>query len=297
VILLRSRLPTNLSDDDPADPADTAAIAGDRGSLAAPASTNVPRRETSMMNETYRILLTNCDEAFIHAATNILHHAGCRCDSAIDVGETVNAIATMEYDTMILDAGMPDNPWQQYVRAISETAPGMPIILVTGHPTIETAIDAVHLPVAAYLIKPINFDKLLTLTQQSVVRSRLYRMVTDVRTRIKQWDTEVGGLESILREPLSDNIAGLLRSLLTTTFDGIAKSMVDLRRVVDILANVHSSDSQSEVTGLLNKLSVSRNAVRETVEVLEESKHAFKSKRLGDLRRQLQGLLIFLEQE
>jgi hypothetical protein len=45
------------------------------------------------------------------------------------------------------------------------------------------------------------------------------------------------------------------------------------------------------------KLDLTRTALHETVTVLEETKHAFKSKRLGDLRRQLQGLLGVLEQD
>jgi ActR/RegA family two-component response regulator len=254
-------------------------------------------REIPMMNESYRILLTNCDEVFCHAASNILHPAGCFCDYAVDVAETVKAIVSTEYDAMILDAGTPGSPWRQNVHVINETAPSLPIILVTGHPTMENAIDAVHLPVAGYLTKPINFNDLLALTQQSAARSRLYRMVTDVRMRLRQWDRDVGGLEKILLEPLSGNVAGLVRSLLIATFENIVKSMVDLRRVIDILANTDCSMSQNEIVGLLNKLSVTRSAVRETVEVLEESKHAFKSKRLGELRKQLQGLLGFLEEE
>jgi hypothetical protein len=48
---------------------------------------------------------------------------------------------------------------------------------------------------------------------------------------------------------------------------------------------------------LLGKMDLTRAALQETVSALEESKHAFKSKRLGELRRQLQALLAILEKE
>jgi Ca2+-binding EF-hand superfamily protein len=81
------------------------------------------------------------------------------------------------------------------------------------------------------------------------------------------------------------------------TFDGVAKSMVDLRRIVEVLTAANQEVPQNDLAELVNRLNVTRDAVRDTINVLEESKRAFKSKRLGELRRQLQSVLNFLEQE
>ena len=51
------------------------------------------------------------------------------------------------------------------------------------------------------------------------------------------------------------------------------------------------------VEGLLSKSEIIENAIRETIQALEETKYVFKSKRLKELRLQLRGVLGVLEQD
>ena len=248
------------------------------------------------MTERGRVLLADDDELFRDTTADLLRKAGCDCDCACDAAEAAQRLATSRYDVLIADIKMPGNAELQFVLEASEISQGLPIILVTGYPTLQTAVDAVHLPVAAYLIKPIDFDQLLALIQQCILRSSLYRAVTDVRRRLKLWDAEVSGLEDLLKTPFKHDVAESVRSLLATAFQGVAKSLVELRRVSEMMAISNISIEPAETTAMLDKLELTRHALRETVRILEESKNAFKSKRLGELRRQLQGLLGVLEQ-
>jgi CheY-like chemotaxis protein len=247
------------------------------------------------MVESYRILLADDEDLFRNTTADALRKAGYECDCASTAEEAARMIATIQYDVLILDITMPGNTCLQLVHKANEASRGLPIILVTDCPTLETAVDAVHLPVTAYLIKPIDFDQLRPHIQRSVTRSRLYRAVTDVRSRFMLCDDAVSKLQNLLQEPLQGNVATLVGPLLTTTFESIVKSVVDLRHVINVLTTTDHAMPRTEVAGLLNKLDLTRVALRETVRTLEESKHAFKSKRLGELRRQLQGLLGILE--
>ncbi len=248
------------------------------------------------MDKAYRVLLADNEDLFRERIAESLRKMGYECDCASNAGETTLMIGANHYDALILDVGMPGNTGLQLVRHVKEVREVLPIILVTDQPTIETAVAAVHLPVVAYLIKPVDLDTLHPHIQRSVARSRMYRAVTDVRSRFLLWDDAAGKLQQLLQDPINGNMASLTGPLLTTTFEGIVKSVIDLRRLIDLMAPTDNSAQRKELSGLLNKMELTRVALRETILILEESKHAFKSKRLGELRRQLQGLLGVLEQ-
>jgi len=248
------------------------------------------------MDKAYRVLLADNEDLFRERTAGSLRKLGYVCDCAANAAEVTVMIGANHYDALILDVHMPGNAGLQLVRHIHEMKEGLPIILVTDQPTTETAVDAVHLRIAAYLVKPIEIDVLHPHIQRSVARGRMYRVVTDVRSRFLLWDDTACKLQQLLQEPVRGSISSLTEPLLATTFEGIVKSVIDLRRLIDLMTTADNSAERKELSKMLNKMELTRVALRETVHVLEESKHAFKSKRLGELRRQLQGLLGVLDQ-
>ena len=222
---------------------------------------------------------------------------GYACDRAREVAEITRMVAASRYDLLIMDVDGVGDADSRLVREIRGITSILPIILVTERPTVETAMAAVNLAVSAYFVKPISLDHLVLHAQRLVAGSQLRRIVTDVRTRSRLWDDAVAKLQNMLQEPLDGDIMELAGPLLTTTFEGVVSSVTDLRRVIDCLMATNRPVPRSEVTAMWHKLDLTRTALHETISVLEETKHAFKSKRLGELRRQLQGLLGILEQD
>jgi DNA-binding NarL/FixJ family response regulator len=249
------------------------------------------------MDECRRVLFAGADCAFCKATADALRPMGFECDCAHDIAAAPRMVAATHYDVLVLDIGGAADVDAQLMRETRAVAGIVPIIVVTQHPTIETAMTAVEASVAAYLVKPIAFDHFLLHIRRSAARSRLHRTVTEVRARSALWDESVAKLQCLLQEPIEGSIMELAGPLLTTTFEGLVASVADLRRIIDCLAATNYSLPRSEVMAMWHKLDLTRTALRETVNVLEETKHAFKSKRLGELRRQLQGLLGVLEKD
>jgi ActR/RegA family two-component response regulator len=249
------------------------------------------------MEAAYRVLLADGDESFCNTMAGALRNANYQCDCVNEAGKAKAMIAAASYDTVILDAEMAGNSRLELVRAASETASGLPVILVAAHPTVESAVSAVHLPVEAYLVKPFDFEKMRPFLCRATARCRIYRSVTDAKQRVGRWNDAANKLQELLQEPFEGSAAALVGPLIIATFDNIVKSIIELRRIVTILASVDCDGQRTELLGLLGKIDLARAALHETVDVLEESKHAFKSKRLGDLRHQLQALLTILEKE
>lgn len=248
------------------------------------------------MDQSSRILLVERDDASSRTTVALLREAGYQFDCAARVDNVAKMIAATSYDLLVLDIGESDNTGQQLVHEVKQLTGSLPIILVTDYPTVETAVAALHLAVVAYLIKPLDLEQLRGHVQRSVARTRMHRAVTNLKTRSALWNDTVEKLQSLLEDPLEGSVAELAGPLLATTFEGLVASVSGLRRVLDCFVATNRTAPRSDVIELLSKLDLTRTALREAVGILEETKHAFKSKRLGELRRQLQALLGVLEQ-
>ena len=113
------------------------------------------------MNTSGRVLLADDEDLFRDTTADLLRKSGYTVDCASDAAEAARMLAAEHYDVLISDIKMPGNAELELVLKVNELARGLPIILVTGYPAIETAVRAVEHAVVAYLIKPVHMDELL----------------------------------------------------------------------------------------------------------------------------------------
>ena len=95
------------------------------------------------MNESNRILVAD-DDLFRDTTAALLRKAGYAVDCASDAMEASQMLSAAQYDLLIADIKMPGNAQLQLVLEVSESARGLPIILATGYPALETAVKAVR---------------------------------------------------------------------------------------------------------------------------------------------------------
>jgi len=97
------------------------------------------------------------DEANIRQTlTRILQNAGCTVSTAINGAEALHRIAVASYDLILLDLRMPGMDGIAVLKEIRQSNPRQPVIVLTGHSSMSSALDALHLSAADYLIKPVN---------------------------------------------------------------------------------------------------------------------------------------------
>jgi len=81
-------------------------------------------------------------------------------------------LAASDFDLLITDLEMPGNHDLELVRRVSKLAAGLPVILLTAHPTMESAVQSACLPIVKYVVKPPNLDDLRVLVRKSIRRYR-----------------------------------------------------------------------------------------------------------------------------
>lgn len=241
------------------------------------------------MTESGRILIADDEPTFLHSTADLLRAQGYHCECAPDADTAADILKRNTYDLLIADIRMPGNPQLELVQDLDRVAAGMPVILVTAYPSLPSAIQSVRLPVAAYLIKPVEFEQLLIHVRAAVARSRLYRTVTNARQRLEEWQTALAGLDTVFTTAAQPP-AGTGDAFVQLTFNNIVAALTDLKQLTQ--AHVAQKD-MAQTCHLFNcpRLTELSHAILETVTVLGKTKHAFKSKDLGNLRRRLEQLL------
>jgi len=236
-----------------------------------------------------RILLADDEETFLLSTAELLRREGFHCDCARNA-ETVRAMLRVnQYDLLISDIKMPGNVELDLIRDLPRLAEGLPVILVTGYPSLHTALKSIQMPVVAYLPKPIDFGMLLSHVRSAVQRVRTYRAVSNTRQRLQNWNVQIEDIEKLnatqRQSPLVDTV-----TFLTLTLRNIVESLADVKTLIEVLAQ---NRVEQDVCHLVNcpKPAMFISALNETIAVLEKTKSSFKSKELGELREKLEQLV------
>jgi DNA-binding NarL/FixJ family response regulator len=118
--------------------------------------------------EQRRVLLADDEELFCRAAAELIRQAGYLCDWVHDAAEAVRAVERGRYDVVVADINMDGNHELELVREIRERFADLPVIIVTAHPSVPTAIQALRLSAVDYIQKPVNFDELIERMDEAI---------------------------------------------------------------------------------------------------------------------------------
>ncbi len=233
-----------------------------------------------------RILLADDDDTFTHAAAELLRRDGYECETVGDGGGALARAKERPFDLLIADLEMPGNGDLKLVRDIAGECGGLPVIILTGYPTVQSAVACIELPVAAYLTKPVDFPLLSQKVRGAVSRFRSYQLMQNTESRLKSYREEFSNTAAAL--PATG--ASSVDVFLALTLRNVMGSLTDLEQLGKALS---AQPVQAHACQLLNcpRGAQLHAAVAETIRVLEDTKSSFKSKTLADLRQQLELLM------
>lgn len=237
-----------------------------------------------------RILIADDEEVFLQSTADLLRREGYECDCVQNATEATEKLSNNNYDLLIADIKMPGNAELELIKNISNTFECVQVILVTGYPMLNSAIQSIELRVEAYLVKPFDFEDLLGHVHIAIDRSCIYRSVRSMKQRLQYWYESSEAVEKLLKDEQPDKFFMSFNSFLELTFQNIVGALSDLKHLA---ANLAAHDGRKEPCHLLNcpTLKTLSDRLAETIDVLEKSKNSFKSKELGQVRRELEGLL------
>ncbi|MEW6755492.1 MAG: response regulator [Candidatus Latescibacterota bacterium] len=109
----------------------------------------------------YRALVIDDNQIVLESVSKILSEENCQVDTAQSSREGLDRAIRGEYDIVLTDVRMPQIGGMRVLRDIRRAKPSVPVVIITGYATVQSAVQAMKLGAADYLQKPFTPDELL----------------------------------------------------------------------------------------------------------------------------------------
>jgi DNA-binding NtrC family response regulator len=107
-----------------------------------------------------RVLIVDDEEEFVRHLAERLSLRDYEVDFCLSGQEAVKKIERLNFDVVVLDVAMPGMDGIETLRNFKEIKPLTEVIMLTGHATVESAIEGMKLGAFDYLLKPTSTDSL-----------------------------------------------------------------------------------------------------------------------------------------
>jgi len=128
---------------------------------------------TEQMDKKESILIVDDDESTCRSLALIFGKKGYEIETAGTGQETLEKARERFFNLALLDIRLPDTDGVELIASLKEMHPDMVIIMVTAYASLETAIRALNDGASAYLTKPLNMDRVLTIVTESIKKQHL----------------------------------------------------------------------------------------------------------------------------
>ena len=169
------------------------------------------------------ILVIDDEVNLRHSLALILQRAGYAVTTAADAQEALQCLQPGAYDLVFLDLKLPDRPGIMLLTDIHRRYPDMPVLILTAHATLETAMEAVRQGARDYLLKPIDPEHLLVRIDEVLAEQRQPKRRREIETEIQRLaaelrqinDDDTSSTDRFMASPPSDPARILQRGPLT----------------------------------------------------------------------------------
>jgi two-component system NtrC family response regulator len=132
-----------------------------------------------------RVLLADDDESFRRVQEYQLEQAGFRVTSCVDGTTALDEFRQGLHDLVVTDIRMPGLDGLELLARLLAIAPETPVVVVTGHGTIETAVEAMKHGAFDFLTKPFPGEKLRLTLERALEFARLQRENRELRRAVE----------------------------------------------------------------------------------------------------------------
>ncbi|MDW7772402.1 MAG: response regulator [Desulfobulbaceae bacterium] len=109
----------------------------------------------------FMVLVVDDEKDFLETTTKRMRKHEIRCESAESGEEAIEKIKKGDIDVVLLDVKMPGMGGVETLREIKRIKPLIEVVMLTGHASVESGIEGMKLGAFDYLMKPMEFDKLV----------------------------------------------------------------------------------------------------------------------------------------
>jgi two-component system nitrogen regulation response regulator NtrX len=173
------------------------------------------------------ILIIDDEKAIRKTLIEILSFEGYKLDEAGDGEEGLKKFKEKNYDVVLCDIKMPKVDGIDFLQKAVEMNPDIPIIMISGHGNIETAVEAVKKGAYDFIQKPPDLNRLLITIRNAMERNSLVNETKSLKRKAFKAQEMIGESSSIkkIKETI-DKVAPTEARVLITGENGSGKELV-----------------------------------------------------------------------
>jgi DNA-binding NtrC family response regulator len=173
------------------------------------------------------ILIIDDEKAIRKTLSEILSFEGYKIDEASDGEEGLKKFRERNYDVVLCDIKMPKIDGIEFLQKAGESNPDVPVIMISGHGNIETAVEAVKTGAYDYISKPPDLNRLLITIRNAMDKSNLVSETKVLKKKVNRVQEMIGHSAPIMkiRETI-DKVAPTEARVMITGENGVGKELV-----------------------------------------------------------------------
>jgi two-component system, NtrC family, nitrogen regulation response regulator NtrX len=173
------------------------------------------------------ILIIDDEKAIRKTLTEILSFEGYKIDEASDGEEGLKKFKEKNYDVVLCDIKMPKLDGIEFLQKAGESNGDTPIIMISGHGNIETAVEAVKKGAYDFISKPPDLNRLLITIRNAMEKNSLVTETKVLKRKVSRVQEMVGASAPIKKiKDTIDKVAATDARILITGENGVGKELV-----------------------------------------------------------------------
>jgi len=173
------------------------------------------------------ILIVDDEKAIRKTLGEILSYEGYKMDEAGDGEEALKKFKEKAYDVVLCDIKMPKMDGIEFLERAREANPDVPIIMISGHGTIETAVEAVKKGAYDYISKPPDLNRLLITIRNAMDKNSLVTETKVLKRKVARVQEMIGESAPIKKiKDTIEKVAPTEARVLITGENGVGKELV-----------------------------------------------------------------------
>ena len=173
------------------------------------------------------ILIIDDEKAIRKTLSEILRFEGYKIDEAADGEEGLRKFSNSAYDLVLCDVKMPKMDGIEFLEKSKAINPDVPIIVISGHGNIETAVEAVKKGAFDFISKPPDLNRLLITLRNALDKQTLVRETKVLKRKVGMVKEIIGNSKPIntIKDTI-EKVAPTGARVLITGENGVGKELV-----------------------------------------------------------------------
>ena len=173
------------------------------------------------------LLLIDDEKSIRKTLKEILEYEGYTVDEASDGAEGFRMIQEGDYDIVLCDIKMPKMDGMEVLEKAQISNPDVPFIMISGHGTLETAVEAVKKGAFDYVAKPPDLNRLLITIRNALDKSNLITETKVLKRKVSKTREIIGDSPAIMKiKETIDRVAPTDARVLITGDNGTGNELV-----------------------------------------------------------------------